>query len=850
MPYLYESKENHMGFPVKEFIHSINNFEVHWHKEIEILMVLKGSVNIRVGNEKYILREDDLILINSNEIHNTYKTEEDNILLAFQINTTCFSDFYPYLNKIHIECKSFHSKVEDQAKFNCIRQRLAKIVWELNKKRKGYQLVIGSEVHLLLADLINNFSHTLLEGTNSLSVDKEAQRLQSIIQYIYENIEGGITLQDVADNQNISIYYLSHFFKQNMGYSFQEYINYIRLDKAVILLTSTEQKITEIAYSSGFPSIKSLNTCFKEAYQCTPTEYRQKYMNKANSKKKKIDELRSRTYLDVDRNTALNLLFQYLELPDNDIKEDNNYSVKEFVEINSDDHIKEFMPFWKKLACFGRASDGLREEFKNQLRELQKDIGFEYARFHGIFCDDMLIINFNDNGDLIYNWYYVDMLFDFFREINMKPFVELGFMPSEFGVSDITVFAWKANITLPKHISLWTNLVKEFIKHCINRYGLREVETWYFEVWNEPDLENVFWIGDKESYFEFYKETAMAVKSISSKLRIGGPAITYQTMIENSWLDEFFKYTIDNQVPLDFVSLHIYSESYSSKECAQDLWVRARQGEDFLSLLNRWNELKRIYYDKDHTYNTIISADQKISKLFQEKPELHITEWNASSHGGNLINDTCFIATFIIYNILKSIGKTDSLGFWTFTDLIEELKMGISSFHGGFGLINKDGIKKPSYYAYYFLSKLGQIVIGQGEDYIVTKDQDNIQILIYNFAYFDDLFMMGDTSLLTKETRYLSFEEKPGKNIEVRISGLSGNYKQTRYELNRENGSAVDEWIKMGTPENMTKDEIQYLKGKSHPKISVEMKELKKSYTETIYVPVHGTALILLEKLI
>ncbi len=851
MHYLYESEENnYMGFPIKEFIHSINQFETHWHKEIEILMVLKGSVNIRVGNDKYTLKENDLILINSNEIHNTYKTEEDNILLAIQINTTCYSHYYPNLNRIHIDCKSFNSELKNQEKFNHIRKRLAKVVWENNKKRKGYQFLIGSEVHLLLADLINNFNHTLLEDTNLLSYDKETQRLQSIIQYIYQNIEGGITLQDLADNQNMSIYYLSHFFKEKMGFSFQEYLNYIRLDKAVILLTNTEEKITEIAYSSGFPSSKSLNTCFKEAYQCTPTEYRQKYMNKANNKKGRIEELRSRTYLDVDRNMALNLLFQYLELPDSNIKDDdNNDRVKELVEINADSQIKEFSPFWKKLACFGRASDGLKEEFKNQLRELQKDIGFEYARFHGIFCDDMMIINFSDNGDLIYNWYYVDMLFDFFKEINMKPFVELGFMPSEFGLSDITVFAWKANITMPKHISLWTNLVKEFIKHCINRYGLTEVETWYFEVWNEPDLENVFWIGDKESYFEFYKETAMAVKSISPNLRVGGPSITYQTMIENNWLDEFFKYIITHQVPLDFVSFHIYSESYSSKKYAQDLWVRARQGENPLSLLNRWSELKRIYHGKDHTYNTIISANEKINKLFQEKPELHITEWNASSYGRNLINDTCFIATFIIYNILKSIGKVDSLGFWTFTDIIEELKMGISPFHGGFGLINKDGIKKPSYYAYYFLSKLGQTVIGQGEDYIITKDQDNIQILVFNFAYFDDLFTMGDTSLLTKENRYLSFEEKPGKDIKIQINGISGNYKQTRYELNRENGSAVDEWIKMGAPENMNKDEIQFLKGKSYPKVSVEMKELNKFYTETIYVPIHGTALILLEKL-
>ena len=163
-------------------------------------------------------------------------------------------------------------------------------------------------------------------------------------------------------------------------------------------------------------------------------------------------------------------------------------------------------------------------------------------------------------------------------------------------------------------------------------------------------------------------------------------------------------------------------------------------------------------------------------------------------------------------------------------------------------MINKDGIKKPSYFAYYLLSKLGEMIIEQGEEYIITKNEENIQILAYNFAYFDELFMNGDTSALTNTERYLVYENKETKKVEINATGIFGYYKVTRYELNRENGSAFDQWVKMGAPENMTKAEVHYLKGKANPKISVEYLNIGGNYSNSLYIPVHGVELIILEK--
>lgn len=850
MEYYYELVKTDIGVPIKVLLHSVNKLKMHWHKHLEILLVLQGSINIRIGDNDYLLKENDLILINNNEIHKTSKTKEDNILLVLQIDTQHFDRYFQGFSNKSFDCRSFIHDETDQGRFNVIRHKLAKIVWELNKRKEGHSFIIGSELLLLAEHLLGHFHYQELEDGKIQAMDKDIRRLNSIISYIDNNFDKGITLQDVADNEKLNVYYLSHYIKGALGITFQEYLNMNRLDKAVVLLARTDKTITEIAYESGFPSTKALNNSFKNEFNCTPSQFRKENNNKANSVYKLDPDKefqKSRSYLDVDRTTAFSKLFKYLN-PVNEEEKNLETSKKENITIDTTKSVGNHKYYWKNLTTFGRAAEGLRKGWQSQLEELQREIGFKYIRFHGIFSDEMMIFNFDDKGNVVYNWSYVDELFDFFKKVNIKPFVELGFMPSEIKRTDETMFWWKANISQPKEISLWTGLVKEFIKHCINRYGLEEVETWYFEVWNEPELEYVYWIGGKEDYFKFYEETALAIKSISDKIKVGGPSITHQALKDGTWLEDFLTYLNNNKVPLDFVSLHIYPEIFSSNEDIQVLMEKLKQGVSIAELMMDMASIKRIYFDKDHTYDTLDSANKKINSLLAYKPEIHITEWNASASGRNLISDTTFVAAFIVRNVLKSIGQVNSLGYWTFTDVMEERKAGISHFHGGFGLINKEGLKKPSYFAYYLLSKLGTEIISQGEEYIATKKGEDIQVLAYNFAYFDELFMNGDTSALSNEERYLVFEDKQPKDIGLKIEGISGTYKVTRYELNRDHGSVFDKWVEMGTPENMTEEEISFLKGKSYPKMTIEYVNIDEKYITNSYIPVHGVELILLEK--
>ena len=201
----------------------------------------------------------------------------------------------------------------------------------------------------------------------------------------------------------------------------------------------------------------------------------------------------------------------------------------------------------------GRANEGERADWQRQLRYVKEQLGFRYIRMHGLLCDDMGVYSEDNKGNPVYNWQYIDELYDFLEGINVRPFVELGFMPQALASGSRTIFWWRGNVTPPKDYDKWGGLIRALVRHWVERYGEDEVRQWYFEVWNEPNLKDGFWTGDQWEYFKLYAVTADAIKSVSPGFRVGGPATA-----GNAWIPEFIGYCAQNKVPVDFVSTHTY----------------------------------------------------------------------------------------------------------------------------------------------------------------------------------------------------------------------------------------------------------------------------------------------------
>lgn len=486
---------------------------------------------------------------------------------------------------------------------------------------------------------------------------------------------------------------------------------------------------------------------------------------------------------------------------------------------------KLYKPVWKKLITAGRAHEGLRAEWRQQLTELQEDIGFEYIRFHGIFHDDMMVYNQKENGDVWYNWTYVDSVLDFILSIGIRPIVELGFVPNDLASGSDTIFWWKGNKTPPNDEGKWADLIDRFIRHCMNRYGKREVLNWYFELWNEANTKH-FWTGTQEEYFRLYQVTVHTIKAIDKNLKVGGPATSSADQADkpwvSPWIEDFIVFCDANRLPVDFISTHPYPNTFPL----------LTDGE------------KQCYKDENGTYDALVWLKDTVANSKYKDAEIHITEWNSSPSPRDLVHDTAFMAPFLIKNNLQAIGLVDSLGFWAFTDIFEENGAAESMFHGGFGLINQLGLKKPAYYGYYFLNKLGNEILEQGDDFIVTRKDNDIQILMWNYCHYNDEFCNGDSSKLLHHDRYAIFEDKNELEFDLNLRNLDGKYRIIKYTLDRDNGSVYDQWLKNGANEEPDLEEINILKTYMNPTGTIGFVDGQSSYCESIKIKVHGVVFV------
>ncbi len=484
------------------------------------------------------------------------------------------------------------------------------------------------------------------------------------------------------------------------------------------------------------------------------------------------------------------------------------------------------VPFWKKLITAGRAAEGLRDDWRQHLREVQREIGFDYIRFHGILHDDMMIYHEDAQGQPYFNWQYFDRLIDFLREVNVRPILELSFTPSALKSGESTVFWWKGNITPPNNLEKWASLIRALLVHVIDRYGLDEILKWYFEVWNEPNLYKGFWDGTQEDYFKLYGVTARTIKAVQPALKVGGPATSDAGSGEAPWIKDFLAFCEREQAPVDFISTHPYPNSWP---------------------MDTGGQLLMCYRDEDSTRHDIAWVRQAMEASPYKDLELHLTEWSSSPSPRDLVHDTAFMAPFIIQNNLRCLGLTDSLGFWTFTDVFEEGAAGDTLFHGGFGLINFLGLKKAAYYGYWYLARLGDVQLAAGNDFIVTRRGDNIQVLLWNYCHYSKAFAAGDRGALLPLNRDGIFDENP-RSFALKIHGLQGSYKIVEHLLDRDHGSAYDTWLRNSALESPGAGDLAILQNQTGPSGSIKMVHCQGEYQRTLTLAPHGVLLIELQK--
>ncbi|CAN5475181.1 cellulase family glycosylhydrolase [soil metagenome] len=458
----------------------------------------------------------------------------------------------------------------------------------------------------------------------------------------------------------------------------------------------------------------------------------------------------------------------------------------------------------------------LRDDSLAQLKTAKAELGFRYIRFHAIFHDVLGTYRVVD-GKPVYDWTKIDELYDQLLKIGIKPFVELGFTPDAMKSSEQTIFYWKGNSSHPDP-KAWAGLVDAFARHVEQRYGQAEVRSWYFEVWNEPNLAG-FWEGaDQKAYFELYDLTARTLKAVDPRLKIGGPSTAGA-----AWTPEFIAHTQVSGAPVDFITTHTY-------------------GVDGGFLDEKGEGDTKLSPSPDAIVGDVRRVRQEIEMSSRPGLPLYFTEWSTSYTPRDPVHDSYVSAPYILSKLKASDGLLQGMSYWTYSDLFEEPGPPTAPFQGGFGLMNPQGIRKPAWFAYKYLNQLGDkaIKVADAESY-VTGDHGGVQALVWAFRQ----------PVQDKSNRPYYTKVQPTHDVEpvsLDLKGLKpGRYDVQIFRTGFQANDAYTAYLELGSPKTLTDPQVRGLQALTADKPETRTLTIGETGAASIAVTLRANDVVLIK---
>jgi xylan 1,4-beta-xylosidase len=459
-----------------------------------------------------------------------------------------------------------------------------------------------------------------------------------------------------------------------------------------------------------------------------------------------------------------------------------------------------FPHFWEQMFGSGRAILSLRDGYRQDLRTVKQATNFKYVRFHAIFHDETGFFDVDSAGKPVYNFSYIDQIYDGLLDNGVKPFVELSFMPQKLASDPkmLHSFWYKQNISPPNDYAVWDGMIQAFVQHLVDRYGIAEVSQWYFEVWNEPNID--FWGGTPklETYLKLYDHTARDVKQVDRRLRVGGPATA-----RTDWATEFLAYCKLHATPVDFLSTHVYGNDTSH---------------DIFGTEEAVPQDKMVCRAVRKVHDQIAASDYPAMPLI-------MSEFNATWMTQTQVTDSTFMGPWLADTIRQCDGLTEMMSYWSFSDVFEEQGVVKTPFYGGYGLVAEDGIPKPALNAFAMLHQLGEERLPSSSDSaLITRRKDGtVVVALWNYGPPTTGPVGGK-----------------GVVFRLKLNGASSHVRLWRVDA--AHGDVNPAFAAMGRPSNPTREQILELRkaGAMAPAESVVVKHGEVS----VEVPTQGLAVV------
>ena len=744
----------------------LTNESMHSHQDIEVMYMIDSEAEV-LTEEPFILKKNDIAVINSGEEH----------MIRCRQNAIAFRILIPYrlLGKLSSDVSIYfqcNSAVYTSNNYSSLERLLERLLLDYIKVNMADLSGISSILFQIIHELFENFKADR-NKIGAYSGKKQREKIDRILNFIHLHYFEPLSLPEIAERFAMTETYLSRYFKEKVGQNYVSYLNDVRLENAVADLSQTDKSITEIALDHGFSTPSVFNRYFKSKYSKTPSEYRKEVL--CSRKSQEIGEEKIRK---IQQGIS-----EKIEL-------EANSSIKAKVVQVSARHSGFKWNNKNIIINIGETPAVCDAGIQKHILLLKNELGVTYARIWNIFSDRFMITNDLDGDN--FNFFYLDTVLDFFVQNDIALFLDLGQRKRVIKATSKNELKLEKESNQPRNGRQWENLLNHFMKHLVRRYGDAVLEKWIFEFpWNlEP------YYNEEYSYVSAYRIGRNAVRNVLKKGIVAGlsPNIT----VDEIQFSEAVRTLKEENIFPDIVTMRVFMdvahklvEGADSK--AENGFIYARE---FVEKIRK------------------LVTDEKIECKFC------ISEWANTVLNRTAIQDSCARGTNAI-NFVSGISNiVDMMGIWYGSDAIDVFYDTGKLIYGSAGILTKDGIKKPIYYAFRFIDQLGTELLRTGSNYIITKDSSgSIVCLCYNqraysyYYYFKDVTEQEDLSKL--------FQSEEEVILEMEIADLEkdGEYLIKEEVVNSLNGSIQDEWKTLGNQKELGKSEIQYLRNVCIPKI-------------------------------
>ena len=771
-------------------IERISEIKKSYSRNLVIYFVLSGECTFYVNGVSFSSRKEDLLLVNPNDSFTCFS--RDGVTLAiveFDILHLVEEE------KAHRYFLFSKSTNVEKVHYNKVRTCLAKIIRN-NTFHESF-FVMASNVYelvsLLEAHFIDDMIAEKVEGHYS-------ERMQSIVRYINGHYREGVSLKSLAEHEHLSPVYLSAFFKKNFCQGFYEYYNGIRLNYAMSDLFDDEKTIAEIATSNGFDDPRSFVRVFRDAFGLTPSEYRRS-LGKKQKGINPNDPLPENVIDD-----AIKTLNQYYDMktrdPESGSQNDEvKISIRGIDAFQSGEKIKAPI---SEMVSFPEASDLLLGEIQEQLRDLQAKMHFRYISLSSIFADEFDIITLNENGEMVYNFHFLDRIIFFALSLGMKPYLQLSFVPTIIAKKTSPAFLRHSRYRnyAPKDNKAWKDLLEAFFEHIEERYGRSEIATWLYSIWAFPSGGwDALSFDTYAEFLSFHSFTYRIVRKFLPEAKLGTPCAPLFLEENGEMITDLLKYASEDDETFSFFPFQCFAEKF------------------YLARGQR----RATYFDsEDHLAQNVKIARELLNEYGYDKNTRLLPGYGFTETQKDNMQDTCFFSAFFAKNYMENVTNLASFASISFSDFSRVSPPSKEPYCGGAGLINSEGVPKAAYAVLPLLVKMQGTLLAKGEGFCIVRNDKCIRILLYNYVKPSDLYKKGSL-LLDPKDRYVAVDAAPKLHFVFELTNLPRTSCRVKnYVVSKHHGSRYDAYLALGGGDTLDMEEIEYLKKHSTPSLNVQ----------------------------